>query len=614
MASRKKSTTEQAIERMKAANDRVRVKVNSDAEFDISFAPLSWWRERWHDKDVQRMFIENFIYIRDAFDENKLTLLKFNEIQQHLHSNLSGKDVVIKSRRQGLSTFFKARYFAKCVVMSGRNFREVPHDPDTEAQFRADFRTMYENLPSHLKPATKYYSEDLIEFKDTVKGTINSRVSTASVQPGHEGKGRGQTITDLHLTEPPFWRGDAKKAATSLLEAAQGGDVAVESTAFGIDWTHSIYQQGKKSEGGWKSFFFEWWWKRSYRIEGAKFAQGRKKEWVLLLPGETLKDIWDVPEAGIAEAQRIEKRNRFDNAKVTDDEIVVCGLIAAHLVRMGHVTKRNPLLGMPSWAREQVAEFLAWRRAKIAELPGGENQFKVEYPENDIDCFEQTGRPVIQGKYLKVTCLPQESGQDGHEYIIGVDTSLGHETGDPSAIEVIDITTGRQVHSETLRRSPDLLAYRVAELHEHYNYALCVVERNNTGIATIRELQRLISEDLVFRYLDRRLQRKVEDGELTLDEAMEQAEFGLPTTALNKADYAIALEQAVRTGEIGLSSEDWCREARTVVWFDNAKWGALSGYHDDKVIALALANYVRMKLSAQTVGFIGVMPETGYAR
>ena len=139
MASRKKSTTEQAIERMKAANDRARVRVNSDNDFDISFAPLSWWRERWHDREIQRQFIENFIYVRDAFDENKLTLLKLNEIQQHLHYNVTGKDIVIKSRRQGLSTYFKARYFAKCVVHSGRNFREVPHDPDTEAQFRKAF-------------------------------------------------------------------------------------------------------------------------------------------------------------------------------------------------------------------------------------------------------------------------------------------------------------------------------------------------------------------------------------------------------------------------------------------------------------------------------------------
>jgi hypothetical protein len=233
---------------MRAANNRAAVSVSSDDADDISFKPLSWWRVRWHDPEIQRLFIENFIYVRDAFDENKLTRLVFNDIQNHLHKNLTGKDVVIKSRRQGLSTYFKATRFANAVVRSGRNVRVVPHDPETEEQFRADFRTMYENLAPHLKPETKYYSEELIEFKDPIKGTINSRISTASVQPGHEGKGRGQTITDLHLTEPPFWRGDAEKAATSLLEAAQGGVIAVESTPFGIDWTHSIYTQGKKAK------------------------------------------------------------------------------------------------------------------------------------------------------------------------------------------------------------------------------------------------------------------------------------------------------------------------------------------------------------------------------
>lgn len=592
---------------MKAANDRARVKASSESDFDISFAPLSWWRERWHDREIQRQFIENFIFIRDAFDENKLTRLKFNEIQQHLHANLTGKDVVIKSRRQGLSTYFKGLYFARAVVNSGRNVRIVPHDPDTEAAFRADFRIMYENLPQHLKPDTKYYSEDLIEFKDTVKGTINSRVSTASVQPGHEGKGRGQTITDLLATEPPFWRGDGKKAATSLLEAAQGGAVAVESTPFGIDWTHSIFQQGKNKEGGWTSFFFEWWWKRSYRIEGSRFEKSRKGEWILIPAGESLKSIWQIPSGEISEIDRVAKRNRFDKAKVTLDEILVCNLILAHLKKKGHVLKKA------LWHCDEVAEFLAWRRAKIVELPGGENQFKVEYPENDVDCFEQTGRPVIKSSYLKVTCLPQIV-QDRHEYIIGCDTSLGHETGDPSAIEVIDLTSGRQVHSEELKRSPDLLAYRLQELHEQYSWALVVVERNNTGIATIRELQKLIPEEYVFRYLDRRLQRKVEDGDLTIDEAMSQAEFGLPTTAANKADYAIELERAIRTQEIGLSNEQWCEQARTVVWFDNGSWGAMSGYHDDRFMALALANYVRVKMLGQHVGFVGVMPEVGYAR
>lgn len=594
-----KATTEQTLEKMKSVNDRIRVKVSSGSKTDISFQPLSWWRKNWHDKDVQKQFIENFIFIRDAFDENKLTRLKFNDIQNHLHYNCKGKDIVIKSRRQGLSTFFKAKFFAKTVVFPGRNFREVPHDPDTEAQFRADFKVMYENLPPHLKPKTKYYSEELIEFKDAVKGTINSRVSTASVQPGHEGKGRGQTITDLHLTEPPFWRGDAKKAATSLLEAAQGGDVAVESTPFGIDWTHQIYQQGKKGEAGWKSFFFEWWWKREYRIEGARFgfvkAKGKddKDKYVLLLPGESLKDVQ-------------KNRTKFDLSVVDKEEQEVCELILAYLKTKGYAPKNA------TWVCKEVAEYLAWRRAKVTDLAGGLQQFKVEYPENDQDCFEQTGRPVIQARYLKVTC--ESSGPiEGREYLISADTSLGLEHGDFSAIEILDLYTGRQVYSEELKCTPDLLAIRLAELSDLYNWALIVVERNNTGDACIRKLKELVEEQRIYKYLDRKLKRAVEDGLLTIDEAMDKADFGLPTTGANKGEMGVLLEQAIRTGEIGLSNEDWCEQAKTVVWFDNGKWGALSGYHDDRVMALAICNYARLNLQGQQNG-TEILPEVGDAR
>jgi hypothetical protein len=64
---------------------------------------------------------------------------------------------------------------------------------------------------------------------------------------------------------------------------------------------------------------------------------------------------------------------------------------------------------------------------------------------------------------------------------------------------------------------------------------------------------------------------------------------------------------------LGLSSEEFCTEARTVVWFDDRSWGALTGYHDDRVMALAIGWYVSRTQMGLT-GFVGVLPEVGYAR
>jgi hypothetical protein len=77
-------------------------------KFDPKNAPLSWWRERWDDPSIRRQFIETFIHVRDAFDGNKLVPMIFNDIQADLHTRATGRDCILKSRRQGLSRYWLA--------------------------------------------------------------------------------------------------------------------------------------------------------------------------------------------------------------------------------------------------------------------------------------------------------------------------------------------------------------------------------------------------------------------------------------------------------------------------------------------------------------------------
>jgi hypothetical protein len=573
-----------------------------ERKVDVRLVPISWWRERWSDRSIRRQFIENFIYVRDAFNGNRLVPMMLNDVQADLHERASGRDCILKSRRQGLSRYWLAAYLSNAVINSGRSVRLVPHDPDTEEEFRADLKMMFEQLPDHLRPETKHYSKDLIWIHDEEKGTVDSRLTTASVQPGHEGKGRGQTLTDLLLTEPPHWRGDPRKAATSLIEAAAGGQVAVESTAFGIEWFHSVYQNGKTGKGGWTSHFYEWWWKRDYQIPGFRIAyvQG---SWLLVPPGASIAEIVrNGGRDGLA-TEAIDQL-RFDSSRLTKRERRVARYIVRHLRKLNYVDERT------KWHCDEAAAFIGWRRSKVDELPGGERQFLVEYPENDRDCFEQTGRPVVSAQYLKVTCLPA-APVDGSEYAIGCDTSLGLDSGDPSAIEIIEVQGGRQVHDETLKQQPDLLAYRLAELSDLYNNALIVVERNNSGIATIRKLLELGYEWRVYRHLDARLRRAVEDGRMSMEEACMQAQFGFPTTQESKPVAAISLEEGLRRGWLGLSSQAFCDEAKTVVWSDNGSFGALPGYHDDRFMALAIVWFVTRIAKSTNSGFVGAVPETG---
>jgi hypothetical protein len=589
----REQTTREKIDRARRAADRARVRLGAaarpEAELPVGERPLSWWRERWNNKAIRRTFIETHIRIRNKFGGNKLVPMLFNDIQQHLHDHATGRDVILKARKGGVSRWVLAEFFAEAVVLSGCRVRIVPHDPETENELFQDLQTMYESLPDHIRPFTRYYSKEEILFHDPGKGTVDSRITTATVQPGHEAKGRGQGLTHLHLTEVPFWRGDATRAAMALIEAAAEGRVIVESTANGIDWFHRVYQQGKHRKGGWAAFFFPWWWRSEYRTEGARIIQFGEER-LLLQWGD------DLPEEG-SEA--------YEKARLSADEQKCAIKISLFLKRRGYLAE------YARWDCDDVAERLAWRRAKIEEI--GKDSFAVEYPENDKDCFEQTGRPVIAAEYLKVTCAPA-GPVEGHQYLIAVDSSHGLKNGDPAAIEVIDLSVGRQAFEETLQLPPDLVAERVAELSDQYNGAAIVPERNGPGLALILKLVAMGYGERLYRHLDMKLKRRIEDGDLNFEEAKEEAQYGFPTTGENKGLLGLKLEESVRRGYLGLSSAEFCDEARTCVWDDRGGWGAQSGYHDDRMVALAIGNYVWRYEADMLPSFIGALPELGDAR
>jgi hypothetical protein len=263
------------------------------------------------------------------------------------------------------------------------------------------------------------------------------------------------------------------------------------------------------------------------------------------------------------------------------------------------------------WTVDDVAEFIAWRRAKIEEI--GERNFSVEYPENDFDCFTQTGRPLISAQYLKTTCDPT-GPIEGRSYLITADTSVGLLTGDPSAIQIMEIENLRQAYQASLKIAPDLLAVELARLSDEYNEAMIAVERNGPGIATILKLVEMGYGDRLYKHLDAALRRQVEDGKLTIGEAMDKAQYGFPTSTETKPVMGVLLEAAIRTGALGLSYQEFCDEALHVVWKDDQSWAAMTGFHDDLVVALAIAVYIIQVTLGTMNGFVGIVPEVGHAR
>ena len=164
-------------------------------------------------------------------------------------------------------------------------------------------------------------------------------------------------------------------------------------------------------------------------------------------------------------------------------------------------------------------------------------------------------------------------------YCIGVDTAEGLVHGDYSCIQVLDVRTAEQVAIWHGHIPPDTLANEVYNLALWYNGALTCVESNNHGLTTIVQLRHLGHPNM-FR-------------KRTLNQATTKVslEFGWKTTRTSKPVLIDDLGMALRSGELKIHDRYTLAELRTYVRNDR---GSMSGSpHDDRVMALALANQMR---------------------
>lgn len=545
---------------------------------------LEWYRADWPARKQE--FIEREIKIRDAFHKNQLVPFVLNDAQKTLlaASNAATFDgtenYTLKCRRLGISTYYCADYLADAIIESGHHIRIVAQDPHTLAALFRVVKTMYSNLRDEIKPASKYNSINSLEFNDEAKGVVESKFSVSTVAPGEEEKGRGDTITRLHLTEIPFWKGDAETAATALCDAAKGGKISGESTAKGVgDWFHRKYVQGRANEAGVKSHFFEWWWNENYQIPGYKLVTTGPKTYLLKV-SETFGDQTEeeLNKALLSDYTPEEQRER---TLPMQSEMNCIDQIADHLIRVGVLT-------FPDRFSPEVAARLAWRRLEISKK--GEKKFRVEYPENDVDPFAQTGGAIFDQSYTHVAVEPS-GPKPGASYIVACDPSIGIEgSGDPAIVTVIDRYSGDQVYSWRGFEKQDSQGRRCCELSDRYFGADIVVE-SNMGEGVIIEIENRGYEHRLYRYIDVQTQRDIDNGKISMRDAERRARPGLPMTDKVKRTAITLFEKAWREGEFRACSQNLCDEAIVFVQNGN-KMEARSGYHDDEVMACAIAWFV----------------------
>ena len=198
------------------------------------------------------------VFLRILDKEKNLVPFRWNKAQVDLHYSRTGRDIILKARQLGFSTYVQGEMFRRTITKT-RTTLTLAHDSETTQKLRRMADRFYTHCRyGEVQPIRKYANATLATYNEFDSTAI---VATA----GNLEVGRGDTYTDVHGSEVAFWQ-DAEHI---IAGAAQGGnpDIILESTPNGAQgYFYEKCMEAIRGEGVWKLHFYPWWWDVTYRI------------------------------------------------------------------------------------------------------------------------------------------------------------------------------------------------------------------------------------------------------------------------------------------------------------------------------------------------------------
>ncbi len=381
---------------------------------------------------IRDFLIESLLKVRSK--SRQLVCLKANRAQKEYSRTCSKRNIVLKARQLGITTYIAARFFIQTITQPGTITVQVAHDQESAEEICRIVHRFWENLPETMQRGALITSR--ANIRQIVFPRLDSeyRVATAA----DPNAGRGITIHNLHCSEVARWPRDGMEVLASLRAAVPvDGEIVLESTANGAGGVfYEEWQRAPATE--FARHFFPWWYGDDYRVEF--------REPIAALTSE---------EAGLR-----------TSAGLTDSQL--------RWRRLNRAQLRG--LAIQEYAEDAISCFRA----------SGESVFELEAIERG---FLECGEPLeTRDNERWLVWLPPQAGR---QYIVGVDPAGGGSDGDYSCAQVIERSTGMQC-AELCGHFPlHDLASRLFELARSYNNALLAVERNNHGYGVLAHLQNL---------------------------------------------------------------------------------------------------------------------------
>lgn len=374
-----------------------------------------------HGQTVGMALAEKLLVVRSR--TGKPSKLKANTVQEEFESLRGERNIVLKARQLGMTTWVAARFFLKTITQPGTLTLEVAHTREAAEEIFRIVHRFVDWLPDALRDGalrTERSNVHQIIFPE-----IDSEYRVASA--ADQNAGRGLTVQNLHCSELARWPGDAAETLSGLRAAmAPDGEFVLESTPQGMGGC--FYEEWLKApETGTVQHFFPWWMEQRYQAPA-------------------------IDEASLDEEER--------------------RLIVRHNLSLKQISYRRRIRGdFRGLAAQEYAE-----DAASCFLASGECVFELAAIEARIKAASEPVKQRWNGD-LEIWLPPVKN----KEYLVAVDPAGGGCEGDYSAAEVLEMETGLQCAEFAGHVGGLELARLVTDLATEYNEAWLVVERNNHG-------------------------------------------------------------------------------------------------------------------------------------
>lgn len=195
---------------------------------------------------------------------NRAQLYAHEKIEDQLRRTGMVRQIVLKGRQQGLSTYVAARFYKRTSTSRAVNAFIVAHEQKATNNLYGIVRRYHQHNP--LAPSTGATNAQELVFDILDSGY---KLATA----GSQDVGRSNTVQLMHASEFGFWQNAATHMAGigNTIALLPGTEIIVESTANGMgNPFHEMWQSAETGEGVYEPLFIPWFWQPEYAVEVPK--------------------------------------------------------------------------------------------------------------------------------------------------------------------------------------------------------------------------------------------------------------------------------------------------------------------------------------------------------